>query len=434
VYEREGVTTTPSGGSAATVDYQNNLGYQYTQIGTPTLSWDANGQMTAWGSTGYSWTALGQMSQVAVSGEITRDYTYDAFGRRVKTLVGSAETQMLYHGWHMVGAFDVAGSQWQWQEVPLNRGEGMLEHVSLDTNDMDGNQVTNEYLGYAVHEDWQNTVWGLSDTAGAITERYVQDNPFGASHTLDSSATDIGSFASAVYHHKRMHGGVVEPVSGLYDFRNRWYSPVSGSWLSRDPLFAVNFYDGLLGNPVRNRDIFGLRVYFPCPAPPNRANRRASNGEYDQSDVDDINSATACCGTIALLKLLGVDCDVSQKCEDACSALESKMDKCNDYGGRLRNILESTRAWRRAIKDGNISYGDDIALGGVLINLSVNHWDTMSSYIAASSVGLTAAAEAVRTNKCCPVNCSISLPSWATPTDPEGPPSNFLRGESRNAD
>jgi len=263
VYEREDVTTTPEGGSAVTAGYTNNAGYQYTHIAsTPVnLTWDSNGQLTDWGTTDYAWTALGQMSQAAVSGETARDYEYDAFGRRVKTLVGSVETQMLYHGWHMIGQYDDNNSKWLWQEVPMNRGEGMIEHVALDTNDMDDDSNTTEYLGYAVHEDWQNTVWALSNASGAITERYVQDDPFGASTTFDASSTSIGSFASEVYHHKRMHGGVVEPISGLYDFRNRWYSPVNGSWLSRDPLGQVdsqNLYQGFGGNTLIATDVFGL--------------------------------------------------------------------------------------------------------------------------------------------------------------------------------
>jgi len=260
VYERESVTTTPEGGTAASAVYTSNAGYQYTNIGTA-MTWDSNGQLTDWGTTDYAWTALGQMSQAAVSGETARDYEYDAFGRRVKTLVGSAETQMLYHGWHMIGAYDDNNSTWLWQEVPMSYGEGMIEHVALDTNDMDNDSNTTEYLSYAVHEDWQNTVWALSNTSAAIIERYVHDDPFGKSHTLDASDTDIGNYASEVYHYKRMHGGVVEPVSGLYDFRNRWYSPVSGGWLSRDPLGQVdseNLYQGILAQPLVLSDPHGL--------------------------------------------------------------------------------------------------------------------------------------------------------------------------------
>ena len=44
----------------------------------------------------------------------------------------------------------------------------MLEHIALDTEDIDGDTNTTEYRQYAVHEDFQSTVWALSDVAGEI--------------------------------------------------------------------------------------------------------------------------------------------------------------------------------------------------------------------------------------------------------------------------
>lgn len=143
----------------------------------------------------------------------------------------------------------------------MNRGDGMLEHIALDTYDRDSDTNTTEYRQYAVHEDWQNTVWALSDTAGDLVEEYRQGNPFGSSESFDASSTSLGDFASKVYHYKRMHGGVVEEVSRLYDFRNRWYSPKAGAWLSRDPLWQVdseNLMQAMRGNPMSFADILGL--------------------------------------------------------------------------------------------------------------------------------------------------------------------------------
>lgn len=266
VYERESVVVTPEGASPdPTISYTSNDGYQYTQVGSSTLTWNENGQLTDFGSDDYSWTALGQLEQANPDGESARDYTYDAFGRRVSTAAsGGDTTDFIYHGWHMIGAYDDSNSEWLWQEIPMNSGEGMLEHIALDTNDIDSDTDTDEYRQYAVHEDWQHSVWALSDTSGAIVEEYVQDDPFGASHTLDSSSTNLGDFASDVFHIKRMHGGVVEEASGLYDFRNRWLDPERGEWLSRDPLGILdseNLYQALLGNALTHTDFYGLSTY-----------------------------------------------------------------------------------------------------------------------------------------------------------------------------
>lgn len=327
VFERNSVVTTPKGGSGTTVDFDADENYKYTQIGSTAgnLTWDDNGQLTDWNTTDYSWTALGQMEQADVSGETARDYTYDAFGRRVSTKLGTADTQFLYHGWHMIGAFDADAPDWLWQEIPMNHGEGMLEHIALDTNDMDSDTNTTEFRQYAVHEDWQNTVWALSDTAGEIVEEYRQKNPFGSSESFDATGTSLGDFASDVHHHKRMHGGVVEEVSRLYDFRNRWYSAKAGAWLSRDPLGQVdseNLMQAMGGNPLLITDKMGLAGSkdFPCPDP-----KMFCPGSPDVDSIQD-------------------ECDSlppGSICEEACKAMEDAAGECGGQAEKLQECVDN---------------------------------------------------------------------------------------------
>jgi RHS repeat-associated protein len=55
-------------------------------------------------------------------------------------------------------------------------------------------------------------------------------------------------------------GRELDPVTGLYDFRARWYDPRLGRFLSPDPLGYVdspNLYQAFLGNPVNVRDPMG---------------------------------------------------------------------------------------------------------------------------------------------------------------------------------
>ena len=269
VFERTKVEVTPDGGSTTTTNYVVNDGYQITSVGGTSLTWDDNGQLTDDGSWDYRWTALGQLYDAQKSGSSTRTFTYDALGRRVHTQVGSSESEYLYHGSHMIGETD--GTDWLWMEVPMAQGEGMLEHIALDTNDIDGDSDTTEYRQYAVHEDFQNTVWALSDAATSVVERYVQDDPYGLSHTLDSSNADIGAFASEIFHIKRMHGGVIDEELELYDFRNRWLSPQRGQWMSRDQLGQVdswNLMQFAFGRPLQVSDVNGLKGdgwVYPCP-------------------------------------------------------------------------------------------------------------------------------------------------------------------------
>lgn len=143
----------------------------------------------------------------------------------------------------------------------MRRGERMLEHIALDTNDLDSDTDTTEYRPYAVHEDFQSTVWGLSDTDGDILERYNYTDPYGVSDSEDAAASALGDFATEVYHRKRLHGGFIEKASELYDFRNRWLDPEAGGWLSRDPLGFVdswNQYQAFRADPLTRTDRFGL--------------------------------------------------------------------------------------------------------------------------------------------------------------------------------
>jgi RHS repeat-associated protein len=193
-----------------------------------------------------------------------------------------------------------------WQEISLDRNEKMLEHIALDTNDLDGDSNTTEYRPYAVHEDFQNTAWGVSGADGDLAERYDYSDPYGVSETKDGGGSSLGAYASDVFNRKRLHGGFVEEVSGLYDFRNRWLNPETGSWLSRDPLGAVdseNLYASFLGRPNSMRDPNGLNARgwkncYDCPCSATANNGAASlsaaigsnAGSYPTQEMEDIFS------------------------------------------------------------------------------------------------------------------------------------------------
>ena len=172
--------------------------------------------------------------------------------------MGSATSKYVYVGWHMVGEHD--GSAWLWQEVPMP-GEEMLEHMALDTNDLDGDSNTTEIRQYGVHTDFQATVWSLTDTSGNIVERYRYREPYGDTYTQNAAGTNIGDFASNVYHNKRLHGGVTDKASKLYDFRNRWLQAGIGAWISRDQLGVAsseNVYQSFSATPLIRVDYWGL--------------------------------------------------------------------------------------------------------------------------------------------------------------------------------
>lgn len=309
VYERDKTKVTPDSGSTTTTEYSNNGYYQYTAVGSVSPTWSSDGNCTDYDTWSYAWTALNQLAEADPDSGTTREYTYDAFGRRVETKVGAAVSKYIYVGWHMVGEHD--GSSWLWQEVAMP-GEDMLEHLAKDTNDLDTDSNTTEIRQYAVHTDFQATVWGLTDTSGNIVERYRYREPYGDTYTQDSGGSNIGDFESNVYHQKRLHGGVVDKVSERYDLRNRWLMPACGSWLLREPLGCLevpNPYQGFLADTLQRIDPFGTTTIQLCDGgseavggtgcnfgegcldiPPPREGEQCSETKYG-----DIDLFTVCC-------------------------------------------------------------------------------------------------------------------------------------------
>ena len=109
----------------------------------------------------------------------------------------------------------------------------------------------------------------IGNTIGSVVERY-QFTPYGTRTVLDASWSVIGASA---YNWVLAHQGLmIENDVGLYDCRNRVYSPLLGVWLQRDPLGYVqdapSFYSYLNHNPVARIDPLGLFGIFNIPHQP----------------------------------------------------------------------------------------------------------------------------------------------------------------------
>ena len=81
-------------------------------------------------------------------------------------------------------------------------------------------------------------VTALLDTAGDALERYVY-SPYGVGTIYDATWTDTRSASS--YGNVTLYTGrELDPDTGLYYYRNRYYSAELGSFVSRDPLGEVD--------------------------------------------------------------------------------------------------------------------------------------------------------------------------------------------------
>jgi len=91
----------------------------------------------------------------------------------------------------------------------------------------------------------QEEARALVSVAGAVVSRYEYD-PYGVASTKVEGVSNDFEYTGK-------HGCLTDDLSGLVLCGQRWYSPVLGRWLSRDPIgFAggVNLYEYVGGSPI----------------------------------------------------------------------------------------------------------------------------------------------------------------------------------------
>jgi RHS repeat-associated protein len=105
----------------------------------------------------------------------------------------------------------------------------------------------------------------LSDSSGAVVERYVYD-AYGSAVILDAGYTPLPLNAWGTPHSPAANpflytGRELDEESGLYFYRARYYDSALGRFLQRDPAGydgGLNLYEYAASSPVRWSDPFGL--------------------------------------------------------------------------------------------------------------------------------------------------------------------------------
>jgi len=194
-----------------------------------------------------AWNSQYQMTAASTNGVVAEQYSYDAAGRRVMTISGGVTNWHVYAGPHVVADLDAAGGMvrsYVW-------GPGIDNLLSMTTY----GGTTNTY--YAL-KDHLGSVLALTDSSGNIVESYRYD---AWGRTTVYAANGSALTASAVGNRYCWQGREYSWKTGLYYFRARWYEPVTGRWLSNDPIGisgGLNQYVFCNNNPVNFRDPFGL--------------------------------------------------------------------------------------------------------------------------------------------------------------------------------
>jgi RHS repeat-associated protein len=146
-----------------------------------------------------------------------------------------------WDGWQTVEETDVSGTL-QRQYV---YGEGLDEVVRAnlpDASDVDGDLNTTEKVDLFFHHNSLGSVVAVTDAAGTVKESY-RYSAFGQPTIFNASGVEVAS--SAVKQPFLFTGARWDEESSLYQMRLRYYDPVAGRFVSRDPL-------GMWGDAAQN--------------------------------------------------------------------------------------------------------------------------------------------------------------------------------------
>ena len=119
----------------------------------------------------------------------------------------------------------------------------------------------NQRLYFLQDTNWNtSTVVGYDSTTGTwqVTQRYAY-SPYGTITVLNADWSTPPAGTSPIVNNL-YQGMSLDPVTGLYNERARWYSPSLGTWISQDPLQYINganTYQFVMGNPVDRVDFTG---------------------------------------------------------------------------------------------------------------------------------------------------------------------------------
>ena len=284
-------------GSGQTTDNYStaNAVNQYPSINGHSLTHDGNGNLTSarldpqgpaglYGGSGVATATLAYDSSnrlLSVSkGSDNVVQTYDTRNRVTSRTVNGQTTYFLWDDWDLIEERNAGGDQIR----RYVHGAGVDEPLMM----VDANGPR-----YYV-QDALGSVTALTDEYGAVVESYRYD-VFGTVSAFDGSGALIAGGPAAgnriLYTGREWIG-----EAGLYDYRNRVYSPVLGRFLQNDPIRFeagdVNLYRYVGNSAVDWGDPMGLNPAAtgrpPMPVPgggpnndwkfnPNPNNKRGGN-------------------------------------------------------------------------------------------------------------------------------------------------------------
>lgn len=246
-----------------TTSYTANALNQYTEINPGTAvtpAYDDDGNMTSDGAgKRLVWDGENRLIEVRNAGnDLIASYTYDGQSHRVKKVTtglasqGASEEVYLYDGWNRIATYNIANSTFQ------------ISHCLTWGRDLSGSLEGAGGVGGLLARNAGSTTWAytydangnvseLIDGSGIIAAHYEYD-PFG------NAVVATGSLAAS--NPWRFSTKPVDAETGYSYYGYRFYNPVTGRWVSRDPIGeegGANLYAFCVGSPNNQIDPLGTK-------------------------------------------------------------------------------------------------------------------------------------------------------------------------------
>ena len=227
----------------------NNLGSNqaYNQanqlINTPSTAntYDARGNRSTSNGTTYSYNQKNQLTQFKTSDKQV-DYTYDVDGL-IKNRTDATGTDEFV---------------WDYQNsIPLLLSDGDFEYFYGASNTPIAQIQKSTGAVTYLHTDALGSVVSATNASGTQVASYV----YKAYGELQDAGTTDKTHSKTRFGYA---GEWLDPDSGLYNLRARWYEPTTGTFLTRDPLEQTTneSYSYGSGNPLANTDPSGMASYW----------------------------------------------------------------------------------------------------------------------------------------------------------------------------
>jgi len=229
------------------------------QVAIVNPEYDADGNATAYPLTAQpssnvtlSWDAENRLIASTVKG-LTTSYQYDSQSRRIAKTTEGSGTLFVYDGWNCLAEYEKAGA-----------GSATLQRTHLWGLDLDGTfqgaggvggllAVRGSGGNYFPTYDGNGNVSEYLTTSNALAAHFEYD-PFGRL-TVD---TDADGLFNARFSSKPQ-----DVETGLYYYGYRYYDPLAGRWLNRDPIGerdGGNIYAFSQNNGLNLWDVLGLNA------------------------------------------------------------------------------------------------------------------------------------------------------------------------------